>query len=141
LRSTSASIRRDTRRTAGDSGLDRNAIPERPVVVDLNIGRTRVKRAWLVLERGVEPSICIEDPGLSSDRYLFVEADVLALYPIARGLRDWWPDARLRLRRQARLTHLWVDEFQDVDSGRPSGCSPSQSGISSSLVMMISRSS
>ena len=69
--------------------VDRNAIPERRVVVDLDIGGTRVKRGWLVLERGVEPSICIEDPCLAGERYVFIEADVRALYPIARGMREW----------------------------------------------------
>ena len=46
-------------------------------------------RFWLVLERGVAPSLCIEDPCLAEERYVYIEADVRALYPIARGMRDW----------------------------------------------------
>jgi hypothetical protein len=59
-------------------------------VIDLNVGGTRVKRGWLVLERGVDPSICIDDPCLAGDRYVFVETDVRALDPISRGVRDWY---------------------------------------------------
>lgn len=66
------------------------AVPERTVVLDLDVTGTGVRRFWLVLERSVAPSLCIEDPSLAGDRYVFVEADVRALYPIARGARDWW---------------------------------------------------
>jgi DNA-binding HxlR family transcriptional regulator len=69
--------------------VDRHAAPDRAVVVDLSIQGTRAKRAWLVLERGVDPSICLEDPLLGESRYVFVEADVRTLYPLSRGLRDW----------------------------------------------------
>jgi hypothetical protein len=31
----------------------------------------------------------MEDPNLSGDRYVFVEADVQALYPIARSTSGW----------------------------------------------------
>jgi len=44
---------------------------------------------WLVFERDNEPAVCIEDPGLPVDRYVYVEADAAALFPIARGLRGW----------------------------------------------------
>jgi DNA-binding HxlR family transcriptional regulator len=95
--------------------VDRNAIPERRVVVDLDIEGTRVKRGWLVLERGVEPSICIEDPCLSGDRYVFVECDVHALYPIARGLRDWSEaiaDGSIRLSGEPELIRALPTWFQ-----------------------------
>jgi hypothetical protein len=70
--------------------IDRAQLPEERCVIDLNVGGTRVKRGWLVLERGVDPSICIDDPCLAEDRYVFVETDVRALDPISRGVRDWY---------------------------------------------------
>ena len=69
--------------------VDVSKVPDRPVVVDLTVSGTGAGRGWLVLERGTAPSICIEDPSLSADRYVYVEADVRALYPIARRIRDW----------------------------------------------------
>ncbi len=69
--------------------IDVGRAPERPVVVDLDVAGTAASRFWIVLERGCDPSICIEDPCLGGDRYVYVEADVGVLYPIARGLRDW----------------------------------------------------
>jgi DNA-binding HxlR family transcriptional regulator len=64
-------------------------VPEQPVVIELDIGGTLTKRFWLVLEHGLQPSNCIEDPCLAADRYVYVEADVKALYPLARGTVDW----------------------------------------------------
>ena len=69
--------------------VDTSSVPDRTVVLDLDVNGTGTRRFWLVLERGVAPSICIEDPNLAGERYVFIEADVRALYPIARGLRDW----------------------------------------------------
>lgn len=69
--------------------VDTSSVPDRTVVLDLDVSGTGARRFWLVLERGVAPSICIEDPCLAGERYVFIEADVRALYPIARGLRDW----------------------------------------------------
>lgn len=66
-----------------------SSVPDRPVVLDLDVSGTGARRFWLVLERETRPSICIEDPMLAGDRYLFVEADVRALYPIARQTRGW----------------------------------------------------
>ncbi len=69
--------------------IDSSSVPDRTVVMDLDVTGTGARRFWLVLERGTAPSVCIEDPSLAGDRYVFVEADVRALYPIARGMRDW----------------------------------------------------
>lgn len=69
--------------------VDTSSLPDRTVVLDLNVSGTGARRFWLVLERGVAPSICIEDPFLAGERYVFIESDVRALYPIARGMRDW----------------------------------------------------
>jgi hypothetical protein len=69
--------------------VDTSSLPDRTVVLDLDVSGTGTRRFWLVLERGVAPSICIEDPCLAGERYVFIEADVRALYPIARGMREW----------------------------------------------------
>lgn len=68
---------------------DPAALPDRPTVLVLDIGGPRSIEQWLVFERGSTPSLCIEDPLLSADRYVYIEAGADALYPIARGLRDW----------------------------------------------------
>ena len=64
-------------------------LPERPAVLVFDTGDRHVPQQWLVLERGLAPSLCLEDPLLPDDRYVHVEAGADALYPIARGLRDW----------------------------------------------------
>jgi DNA-binding HxlR family transcriptional regulator len=69
--------------------IDPGSVPDRTVVMDLDVTGTGVRRFWLVLEHGTAPSVCIDDPCLAGDRYVFIEADVRALYPIARGMRDW----------------------------------------------------
>jgi hypothetical protein len=68
--------------------LDANAFPARPVVIDLTIAGSGAERFWLVLEGGLGPSACIEDPCLDSGRYVFLESDVPGLYPVARGARS-----------------------------------------------------
>jgi DNA-binding HxlR family transcriptional regulator len=72
--------------------IDRTVLPERRAVIELNIRDAPAGHGWLVVERGSKPSICIEDPGLAEDRYVYVEADANALFPLARGLRGW-PEA------------------------------------------------
>lgn len=69
--------------------VDAAALPGRQVVLALDIHGTQARQFWLVLERDVGSSICIEDPGLADERYVYVEADAAAIYPIARGERTW----------------------------------------------------
>ena len=69
--------------------VDPSRVPTERVVLDMRIEGTNVKRAWLVLERDRDPSICIEDPCLAADRYVFLESDVPTLDPIARGIEGW----------------------------------------------------
>jgi DNA-binding HxlR family transcriptional regulator len=63
--------------------------PDPPAVLAFTSTAPRPGQAWLVLERGAEPSLCIEDPMLAEDRYLYFEGDPRSLYSVARGLRDW----------------------------------------------------
>lgn len=69
--------------------VDATRAPTRQVVIDLDIRGPRSKRCWLVLQNGVEASLCIEDPQLGEERYVYVEAGADALLPIARGVREW----------------------------------------------------
>ena len=67
---------------------DVTALPERPAVLVFDTGG-QPPQVWLVLERGSKPSLCVENPMLPDDRYIYVKAGHDALYPIARGARDW----------------------------------------------------
>jgi len=64
-------------------------LPTTPAVLVFQIGGPSTQQAWLVLQQGAEPSLCIEDPLLAPDRYLYVEAGADALLPLARGLTGW----------------------------------------------------
>ena len=64
-------------------------LPSRPVVLDISLEGARRPRFWLVLERGAGASVCIEDPRIAEDRYVFLETSVPALIPLARGMGDW----------------------------------------------------
>jgi DNA-binding HxlR family transcriptional regulator len=69
--------------------VDADHLPVRQVVVAFELSGPRAQQQWLVLERGAPASICVEDPGLPQDRYVYVEAEGATLYPISRGLRNW----------------------------------------------------
>jgi DNA-binding HxlR family transcriptional regulator len=66
--------------------LDPDQLPEHRTVMELDISGSRARKAWLVLERGAAPSVCIEDPCLPAERYVFVSSDVQAIDHVARGL-------------------------------------------------------
>lgn len=66
-----------------------DSLPDPAAVLVFQVGGPRTQQAWLVLERGAEPSLCIEDPLLPEHRYIHVEADAAALYPISRGEIGW----------------------------------------------------
>jgi len=69
--------------------VDDSRLPDRQVVVVFDLAGAQTKQHWLVLEQGVAPSICLEDPQLAPERYVYVEADAAGLYPISRGLSEW----------------------------------------------------
>jgi DNA-binding HxlR family transcriptional regulator len=69
--------------------VDPRAVPDRQVVIAFDIRGQRPKDVWLILERDALPSFCFDDPRIALDRYVYVEAEATALYPISRGLRDW----------------------------------------------------
>lgn len=69
--------------------VERSTLPERQVAIQFELALTDADRQWLLLAAGQEPELCLEDPLIGAERYLFVEADADALYPISRGTRDW----------------------------------------------------
>ena len=97
---------------------DRRELPDPPAVLAFDIGGSRSVPAWLVLERGAAPSLCLEDPMLPQERYLHVEADAMALFPIARGLKDWdaaMKDRSVRMYGDPRLVGQVSSWFLPVD--------------------------
>ena len=70
--------------------VNAEAVPERQVAIELAMRGDGVStRNWLLVARATEAELCLEDPQLSEERYVYVEADAADLYPIARGLRSW----------------------------------------------------
>ena len=70
--------------------VDGSTLPERQVAIEFAMGGTAGEaRYWLLLARGTEPELCPEDPLLSQERYVYVEADAADLYRVARGISSW----------------------------------------------------
>jgi len=69
--------------------VDVGAAPERQVALEIAMRGDEADTCWLLLARSTEPTLCLEDPLIGQDRYVYVEADAAALYPIARGIRSW----------------------------------------------------
>ena len=106
-------------------------LPERPAVLVFATADRHVPQQWLVLERGAEPSLCLEDPLLPDDRYVHVEAPPDALYPIARGLRDWsvdMADRSVRLFGDPGLIRQLPAWFLPVEAPEAPGAAPVAAG-------------
>ena len=69
--------------------VDTSVVPAHQVVIEVAMSGADVPRGWLLLVRDTAPTLCIEDPLLSEDRYVYVDADPAGLYPIARAMRGW----------------------------------------------------
>lgn len=98
--------------------LDSAALPARKAVIDLDIRGPRATRNWLVLEPGVGPSLCIEDPLLGEECYVYVEADAADIYPIARGMRTWTDaiaDGSVQLFGEPELVRALPTWFRGVE--------------------------
>ena len=67
--------------------IEATTLPERQIAIEFALPLDGSDRQWLLLAAGVEPELCQEDPLIGEDRYVFVEADAAALYPISRGIR------------------------------------------------------
>ena len=69
--------------------VDPASAPTQQVAIELDIREARPDRTWLLLARDAEPNLCLEDPMLGDERYVYVEAGADDLLPIARGQRAW----------------------------------------------------
>lgn len=69
--------------------VDSRTVPERQVALEIALRGNDPDRSWLLLARSTEPTLCLEDPLIGQDLYVYVEADSADLYPVARGLRSW----------------------------------------------------
>lgn len=100
-------------RARGDLG------PDRPVVVELNVRGVFAAPVWLLLARDTDPSICLEDPLLDEERYLYVEAEPSAIYMIARGIIGWetaTADGSVRIDGEPSLVRQLPDWFLPVEA-------------------------
>jgi DNA-binding HxlR family transcriptional regulator len=107
--------------------VDRTAVPSGRIVVDFDIQGTRTKHGWLVLERHAEPAVCIQDPCLPVERYVYVEAEAAAIYPIARGVRGWADaiaDGSVRVFGEPGLVRDLPGWFRAVEPGDRAGSPP-----------------
>jgi DNA-binding HxlR family transcriptional regulator len=68
--------------------IDRSRLPDRQVVIELNMRHEPPIRGWLILEAGHEPKGCLEDPLLDESRYVYLESSIPAIMALARGYRD-----------------------------------------------------
>ncbi len=69
--------------------VDRSAAPAQQVAIEIDMSEIRPERRWLLLARDAEPNLCLEDPLLGDERYVYVEAGAADLLPVARGQRSW----------------------------------------------------
>jgi DNA-binding HxlR family transcriptional regulator len=86
--------------------IDPEQVPEMKAVIAFEIGGLGRQQQWLVVERGVPASICVEDPGLPQDRYVYVEAEAATLFLISRGTCNWstaLADGSVRLYGEPKL--------------------------------------
>jgi DNA-binding HxlR family transcriptional regulator len=102
--------------------LDRDRLPDRPVVLDMSVPGSGAERFWLILVPGFDPSVCIEDPQIDDGRYVYLEADVLSLYPVARGQRSMAAavgDGSIRLFGEPDLVEALPTWFQPPPAVSP----------------------
>ena len=72
--------------------VDTAVVPAHQVVIEIAMSGADVPRGWLLLARDTEPTLCAEDPLLSEDCYVYVDADPagcsLSREPCAAGPRQ-----------------------------------------------------
>jgi DNA-binding HxlR family transcriptional regulator len=107
--------------------VDVAAGPERQAVLDLAIIGADTERAWLLVARDTEPTLCQEDPLLDPDRYVYIEADAASLVPIARGRLDWTTaiaDGSVKVYGDPALVRALPSWFVPVEADERSAASP-----------------
>jgi DNA-binding HxlR family transcriptional regulator len=100
--------------------VDVRAAPERQVALEIAMRGNDADRCWLLLARDTEPTLCLEDPLIGQDRYVYVEADAVDVYPIARGQRSWAEaaaDRSVRVYGEPELVAALPGWFLPVERG------------------------
>jgi DNA-binding HxlR family transcriptional regulator len=69
--------------------VDPAAAPRPQVAIEFDMRADLPERTWILLARDGEATLCLEDPMLGDERYVYVEASADALLPIARGRQTW----------------------------------------------------
>jgi DNA-binding HxlR family transcriptional regulator len=69
--------------------VDPTSAPTQQVAIEINMREAGGTPTWLLLARDAEPTLCLEDPMLGAERYVYVEAGADDLLSIARGQRSW----------------------------------------------------
>ena len=69
--------------------VDPAAAPPQQVAIEFDMRDADSERTWILLARDAEPTVCLEDPMLGEDRYVYVQASADGLLPVARGQRSW----------------------------------------------------
>ena len=98
--------------------VDAAKVPAQQVVIEIAMPGADVPRGWLLLARDAEPTLCAEDPLLDPDRYVYVDAEPAALYPIARSLRTWTDaiaDGSLRVYGDPELVRALPSWFMPIE--------------------------
>ena len=102
--------------------VDMAVVPARQVVIEIAMTGADVPRGWLLLARDTEPTLCVEDPLLSEDRYVYVDADPAGLFPIARALRSWTEaiaDGSVRVYGEPDLVRALPTWFKAIEPAIP----------------------
>jgi DNA-binding HxlR family transcriptional regulator len=103
------------------------AAPAQQVAIEFALGEAHPEHTWLMLARDAEPTICLEDPMLGDERYVFVEARPDDLLPIARGQRTWSDaiaDGSASVFGAPELVSALSDWFMPPSSGSVVGPAP-----------------
>ena len=102
--------------------VDAAVVPTHQVVIEIAMSGADVPRGWLLLARDTEPTLCVEDPLLSEDRYVYVDADPAGLFPIARALRSWTEaiaDGSVRVYGEPDLVRSLPTWFKAIEPAIP----------------------
>ena len=102
--------------------VDTAVVPAHQVVIEIAMSGADVPRGWLLLARDTEPTLCVEDPLLSEDRYVYVDADPAGLFPIARALRCWTEaiaDGSVRVYGEPGLVRALPSWFMAIEPAIP----------------------
>jgi len=107
--------------------VDTTVVPAQQVVIEIAMSGADVPRGWLLLARDTEPTLCAEDPLLSEDRYVYVDADPAGLFPIARAMRGWTEaiaDGSVRVYGPPGLVRALPTWFRTSEPAIPTAMSP-----------------